>query len=72
VQANLGTALGYVTKEGLVVAHPNGDHHVHAQSLLVLVKTDAMPTEKEIGRALEDYFQQQIRDGRNVKSVSES
>lgn len=31
IQANLGTALGYVTKEGKVVAHPNGDEHVHAQ-----------------------------------------
>lgn len=72
VQANLGTALGYVTKEGVVVAHPNGDHHVHAQSLLVLVKTENIPTEKEVGCALEDYFQKQIRDGRSAKSVSES
>lgn len=60
VQANLGTALGYVTKDGDVVAHPNGSEHVHAQSLIVLVKTEFQPEEKAVTRALEDYFQLQI------------
>lgn len=60
VQANLGTALGYVTKDGDVVAHPNGKDHVHAQSLIVLVKTDLQPEEKQVTQALEDYFQLQI------------
>jgi voltage-gated potassium channel len=60
IQANLGTALGYVTKEGDVIAHPNGDEHIHAQSLLVLVKTEFQPTEKAVINALEDYFQKQI------------
>jgi voltage-gated potassium channel len=60
VQANLGTALGYVTKDGDVVAHPNGNEHVHAQSLIVLVKTEFQPEEKAVTRALEDYFQLQI------------
>jgi voltage-gated potassium channel len=60
IQANLGTALGYVTKEGDVVAHPNGNEHIHAQSLLVLVKTEFQPTEKAVINALEDYFQKQI------------
>ena len=63
IQKNLGTALGYVTKEGQVIAHPAGDHHVHAQSLLVLVKTDDIPEEKEVTQALEDYFQLQIKNG---------
>lgn len=60
IQANLGTALGYVTKDGDVVAHPKGDEHIHAQSLLVLVKTEFQPTEKAVTQALEDYFQKQI------------
>lgn len=60
IQANLGTALGYVTKKGDVVAHPRGDEHIHAQSLLVLVKTEFQPTEKAVIQALEDYFQKQI------------
>lgn len=60
MQSNLGTALGYVTKDGDVVAHPNGNDNVYAQSLLVLVKTDSMPAEKVITQALEDYFQMKI------------
>ncbi len=60
IQANLGTALGFVTKEGDVVAHPKGDEHVHAQSLIVLVKTEFKPKEKQVTQALEDYFQKQI------------
>jgi voltage-gated potassium channel len=60
IQANLGTALGYVTKDGDVIAHPNGNEHIHAQSLLVLVKTEFQPTEKAVINALEDYFQKQI------------
>lgn len=64
IQANLGTALGYVTKEGKVVAHPNGDEHVHAQSLIVLVKTELQPEEKAVTQVLEDYFQKKISTSR--------
>lgn len=65
IQANLGTALGYVTKDGDVVAHPKGDEHIHAQSLLILVKTEYQPTEKEVSQALEEYFQKQISSKRH-------
>jgi voltage-gated potassium channel len=61
MQSDLGTALGYVTKDGDVVAHPNGSESVYAQSLIVLVKTDSMPKEKVITQALEDYFQIKIQ-----------
>jgi len=64
IQANLGTALGYVTKEGDVIAHPNGDEHVHAQSLIILVKTELQPEEKSVTEALTNYFQKQISDSR--------
>lgn len=70
IQANLGTALGYVTKEGEVVAHPRGDEHIHAQSLIVLVKTEFKPEEKEVTQALEDYFQKQISSQRDKRTVS--
>lgn len=56
MQKNLGTALGYVTKEGQVVAHPNGNEHVVAQSILVLVKTDNQPDNHQIKEAVADYF----------------
>lgn len=71
VQANLGTALGYVTKEGDVVAHPNGDEHVTAQSLIVLVKTEFQPEEKAVTQALENYFQFQIAQGRKSKEAEQ-
>ncbi len=66
IQANLGTALGFVTKEGDVVAHPKGDEHVHAQSLIVLVKTEFQPEEKQVAQALADYFQKQISLNRSL------
>lgn len=66
IQANLGTALGYVTKDGDVIAHPKGDEHVHAQSLIVLVKTEFQPKEKQVVQALADYFQKQISLNRSL------
>jgi voltage-gated potassium channel len=55
-----------VTKEGEVVAHPQGDEHVHAQSLIVLVKTEFKPEEKAVTQAIEDYFQKQISAKRDA------
>ncbi len=56
VQANLGTALAYVTKDGEVITHPDGDHHVHAQSLIILVHTEKSPTIRDVQRAIEVHF----------------
>ncbi len=56
VQANLGTPLAYVTKDGEVVTHPDGDHHVHAQSLIILVHTEKTPTIRDVARAIEVHF----------------
>ncbi len=56
VQANLGTPLAYVTKDGEVVTHPDGDHHVHAQSLIILVHTEKTPTIRDVQRAIEVHF----------------
>jgi len=56
VQTNLGTPLAYVTKDGEVVTHPDGDHHVHAQSLIILVHTEKTPTIRDVQRAIEVHF----------------
>ncbi len=62
VQSNLGTPLAYVTKEGHVEAHPDGDHTVHGQSLIVLVHTENTPTIREMQRAVEVYFNRYAAD----------
>ena len=64
VQANIGTPLAYVTKSGDVVTHPDGDHHVHAQSLLVLVHTEHTPTAKELHSAIEVHFNKHLKEFR--------
>ena len=62
VQANVGTPLAYITRDGEVITHPDGDHHVHAQSLLVLVHTEHEPTVKEVHRAIENHFNIHLKD----------
>jgi voltage-gated potassium channel len=61
VQANVGTPLAYITRDGEVVAHPDGDHHVHAQSLLILVHTEHVPETKEVHRAIENHFNYRLK-----------
>jgi len=39
-----------------VVTHPDGDHHVHAQSLIILVHTEKTPTIRDVQRAIEVHF----------------
>lgn len=56
IQANIGTPLAYITKDGQVETHPDGDHRVHAQSLLVLVHTEHVPSDKELQSAVERHF----------------
>ena len=65
VQANIGTPLAYVTKDGDVITHPDGDHHVHAQSLLVLVHTEKTPTAKDLHKAIEVHFNMHLKDLRD-------
>lgn len=64
VQANVGTPLAYMTRDGDVITHPDGDHHVHAQSLLILVHTEHTPTVKELHRAIENHFNIHLADAR--------
>jgi len=62
VQANVGTPLAYVTRDGEIITHPDGDHHVHAQSLLILVHTEHVPEVKEVHRAIENHFNVRLKD----------
>lgn len=59
MMANLGTPLAYVTKEGDVEIHPPGDEKVHAQSIIMLVRTEAIPTDAQVGEALRQFIEQQ-------------
>jgi len=57
VQAGVGTPMAYMNKEGEITVHPNGDEHVHAQSLIVLVKSDDMPCQQDVDDAFQKHFQ---------------
>lgn len=62
VQNNLGTPLAFVSKEGEVFTHPDGDEHVQAQSIIVLVHTEKPPTVSDIQHAIEIHFNQGLAD----------
>lgn len=55
MMANLGTPLAYVSKEGQVCIHPAADEHVHGQSIIMLVRTEAIPTDAQVSEALRVY-----------------
>ncbi|WP_028295209.1 potassium channel family protein [Oceanobacter kriegii] len=60
VQSNLGTPLAFVTKEGEVNTHPDGDDKVVAQSLIVLVHTEKVPSVRDIQSAIEIHFNKRL------------
>lgn len=60
VQADIGTPLAYVTKEGHVEPHPDADHHTHAQSLIVLVHTEKQFHSKQVQEAISQHFNQRL------------
>lgn len=62
VQANVGTPLAYVTKDGQVVTHPDGDHPVYAQSLIMLVHTEKDACVRDVQRAIEIHFNKAMKD----------
>jgi len=55
MMANLGTPLAYVSKEGKVCNHPPGNEKVYAQSIIMLVRTEAIPSEMEVKEAFTQY-----------------
>lgn len=62
IQANLGTPLAYVTKDGHVETHPDGDHHVHGQSLILLVHTEKTVCVRDVQRAIEIHFNKHVEN----------
>lgn len=56
VQSGVGTPMAYMTKEGEVFVHPNGEDTVHAQSMIVLVKSEKVPSQEDVDRAFNRYF----------------
>ena len=57
VQAGVGTPMAFVNKDGDVTVHPEGNEHIHAQSLIILVKSDDVPSQKKVDSAFERFFQ---------------
>lgn len=62
VQSGVGTPMAYLTKEGDVIVHPNGEDTVHAQSMIVLVKSENVPTQEDVDRAFNRYFNKALAD----------
>jgi voltage-gated potassium channel len=62
IQSNIGTPLAYVTRDGEVIMHPDGDDHVHAQSLLILVHTERASSAKDVHKAIENHFNVLLKD----------
>lgn len=60
MMANLGTPLAYVSKEGQVCIHPASDENVHGQSIIMLVRTESIPTDAQVSEALRAYSSDQI------------
>lgn len=53
--ANIGTPLACISKEGEVQIHPAGDERVYGQSVIILVKSERIPSEKEVQEAFRLY-----------------
>ena len=62
VQAGVGTPMAYMTKEGDVVVHPKGDDTVHAQSMIVLVKSEDVPKQSDVDNAFNLYFNKALAE----------
>jgi voltage-gated potassium channel len=60
VQSGVGTPMAYMNKEGDITVHPKGDEHVVAQSLIILVKSDNVPTQDDVNNAFTFHFQKSI------------
>ena len=60
VQSGVGTPMAYMNKEGEITVHPNGEDHVIAQSLIVLVKSDHVPSQKDVDNAFQKHFQKAL------------
>lgn len=62
LRAGVGTPMAYMDKEGHITVHPRGDARVYAQSVIILVKSDDVPTDEQVQDAFQHAFQQSILD----------
>ena len=57
LKAGIGTPMAFINKDGDITVHPRGDVRVYAQSLIVLVKSDQVPTQADVTEAFQNAFQ---------------
>jgi voltage-gated potassium channel len=57
LRAGVGTPMAFINKDGDITVHPRGDVRVYAQSLIVLVKSDLVPTQEDVTNAFQNAFQ---------------
>ncbi|GAA6134734.1 hypothetical protein NBRC116188_15230 [Oceaniserpentilla sp. 4NH20-0058] len=62
LRAGVGTPMAYIDKDGHITVHPRGDARVYAQSVIILVKSDDVPTPEMVHDAFQHAFQQKILD----------
>jgi len=60
VQSGVGTPMAYMNKDGDITVHPNGAEHVIAQSLIILVKSDDVPSQEDVDNAFQKHFQKAL------------
>ena len=56
VRSGVGTPMAYINKDGQILVHPKGDENVTAQSLIILIKTDDVPSQKDVDDAFNLYL----------------
>lgn len=71
IQSNLGTAMAYIDKDNEVICNPPATEEVNAKSIIVLVKTEATATEKDIQDAL-DHYKERMNQWAAMKASSNS
>lgn len=60
LEADLGTPLAYVSKEGKVNIHPSTNEPVYGQSILMLVRSEEIPNEQSVKEAFSQFHGQSL------------
>ena len=62
LKSGVGTPMAFINKEGDITVHPRGDVRVYAQSVIILVKSEQIPTQEMVTAAFQNAFQKPILD----------
>ena len=65
LKAGIGTPMAFINKDGDITVHPRGDVRVYAQSLIILVKSDQVPTQANVTEAFQNAFQKFAVESQN-------